>query len=63
MQKKKIDIIFRFWDKCIWKCRYKLSVVRREYLLSPVNWLTNSPKILHITKTDFFQLYYNQSDQ
>ena len=42
-KKKKIENIFRFWDNC-----YKLSILRREYMLSPVNWLKNSSKILNI---------------
>ena len=32
----------------------KLSLLRREYLSSAVNVLTNSYKALHLTKTDFF---------
>ena len=36
--------IFNFWDNSFWKCCYKLSLLRREYLLSAVNMLTNSPK-------------------
>ena len=54
--KKNWDNIFRFWDNCVWKCCYKLSLLRTEYLLSGVNRLTNSPMILHITKRDFFNL-------
>ena len=37
--------------------------IRREYLSSVVNVLTNSRKILHITKRDFFQLNFLHSDQ
>ena len=40
--KKKWENVFRFWDNCIWKCCYKLSLLRREYLLSAVNGLANS---------------------
>ena len=35
----------------------------REYFSSAVNVLTNSLKILHLTKRDFLQLSYLQSDQ
>ena len=41
----------------------KLSLLRREYLLSAVNVLINSLKILQRTKRDFFQLNYLHSDQ
>ena len=34
----------------------KLSPLKREYLSSTANVLTNSPKIFHITKTEFFQI-------
>ena len=37
--------------------------IRREYLSSVVNVLTNSRKILHITKRGFFQLNFLHSDQ
>ena len=43
MQKKNSDNIFGFWDNCLWKCCYKLSLLKTEYLLSAVNGLTNSP--------------------
>ena len=33
----------------------KLSELRRAYLSSAVNVLTNSPKIFHIPETNFFQ--------
>ena len=55
--------VFYFWDKCIWICCFKLPLLRREYLSSAVNVLTNSLKILHSTKLDFFQLNYVQIDQ
>ena len=41
----------------------KLSLLRREYLSSAVNVLTNTYKALHLTKTDFFRLNYLQNDQ
>ena len=55
-KKKKSENIFRFCDNCISKFSYKLSLLRRGYLLSVVNRLRKSPKILRITKRDFFKL-------
>ena len=40
----------------------KLSLLRREYLSSAVNVLTNTYKALHLTKTDFFRLNYLPND-
>ena len=40
----------------------KLSILRREYLSSAVNVLTNIYKALHLTKTGFFRLNYLQND-
>ena len=37
--------------------------VRRDYLLTAVKVLTNSPKISHITKRDIFQVSFPQSDE
>ena len=37
--------------------------IRREYLSSVVNVLTNSRKILHITKRGFYQHNFLHSDQ
>ena len=52
--KKKIgEKVFRFWDNWIWTCWNKLLLLRAQYLSSAVNALTNSPKILHITKRGF----------
>ena len=39
-----------------------LSLLRREYLSSAVNVLTNTYKALHLSKTDFFQVNYLQND-
>ena len=46
-----------FGGNSIWRCCSKLSALRREYLSSAVNALTNTntPKIYHITNGDFFQ--------
>ena len=37
-------------------------ILRREYLSSAVNVLTNTYKALHLTKTDFFRLNYLEND-
>ena len=34
---KILENVFRFWDSCIWKSCYNLSLLRREYLSSAVN--------------------------
>ena len=52
--KKKLENIFRFWDNCIWKCCYKLPLLRRWCLSSAVNGWRNRAKILHIIQRDFF---------
>ena len=54
---------FCFLKILIWIGCAKLSLLRREYLSSAVNELTNSSKILHITKRDFFQLIFLHTDQ
>ena len=61
--KKNGENIFRFWDKCIWKCCYKLPLIRREFFSSAVNGLTNSPKILHRSERGFFNLSWLHRDQ
>ena len=38
------------------KCCYKLSLIRREYLLCALNGLTNSPKIFHSTQKNFLNV-------
>ena len=58
MEKKKL-----FWDNCIWRYCNKLPLLGRQYLLSAVNGLTNSPQILGITQRDFFKLNCLQKDQ
>ena len=62
-KKKEIKNVFRFWDNCIWKCLYKLCLLRREYVFVAVSVLRNSPKILHITQRDFFNLNCLHRDQ
>ena len=61
--KKIAEKSFCFRDKCIWICCVKLPLLRREYLLSAINVLTNSFKIFHVTKRDSFQLNYLNSCQ
>ena len=56
-------INFCFWDNCIWIGFFKFYLLSRELLWLAFNVLTNSSKILHITKKDFFQLTYLHSDQ
>ena len=54
MKKKNLENIFPFWDNCIRKYCSKISLLRREYLLSAVDGLKNSNKILLITLKNFF---------
>ena len=60
---KKIRKSFLFGDVCVRIDCVKLSLLRREYLSSAVNVLTNSYKALRLTKTDFFRLNYLPNDQ
>ena len=39
----------------------QVCILRREYVDSAVNVLTNSPNILGLTKADFFQLNSSQA--
>ena len=55
--------IFHFRYNCIWKCCHKLPLLRKGHLLSGLNWLINSPKILYITQRDFFNLNCEHRDQ
>ena len=63
MQKKNEGNIFFLSDNIVWIGCVQLSPLRREYLSSAVNVLTNSLKISHMTKRDFFKLNYLRSDQ
>ena len=63
MQNKKIRKSFLFGENCVLIGCVKLSLLRREYLSSAVNVLTNSYKALRLTKTDFFRLNYLPNDQ
>ena len=60
---KKIRKSFLLGDNCVRIGCVRLSLLRREYLSSAVNVLTNSYKALHLTKTDFFRLNYLPNDQ
>ena len=53
---KNSEKVFSFRDNCIRIGCVELSLLRRVYMSSAVNVLTNSLKILHITKRDFFKL-------
>ena len=44
-----------FWDNGVRIGCVNLSLLRREYLSSAVNVLTNTYKALHLSKTDFFK--------
>ena len=63
MQKKKIRKSFLFRDNSVRIGGVKLFLLRREYLSSAVNVLTNSYKALRVSKTDFFRLNYLPDDQ
>ena len=52
--------MFCFKDNGVWSCYVKACILRREYVYSAVNVLTNSPNILDLTKTEFFQLNLSQ---
>ena len=51
-----------FWDNGVRIGCVNLSLLRRKYLSSAVNVLTNTDKALHLTKTDLFRLNYLQND-
>ena len=50
--------VFCFLDKCFWIACVKFSLLRKEYLSSAVNVLQGSPKVLHISKSNFFQINF-----
>ena len=56
--KKNSKNIFRFWDNCIWKCSYKVPLLRTEYLLFAANGLK---KVLRfcISFRDTFSTWIN----
>ena len=53
---KNPEKVFRFWDKSVWSCWRKFSILRNEYLSSAVSVLANSLKIFDQGKAMFFQL-------
>ena len=61
--RKNWEKVFCFWDNCIWIGIVKLSLSRTGYFSSGANALTSSTKILHVNKTDFFQLNFFGSNQ
>ena len=60
---KNSEEVFCFWDNSIWIGFFKLSLLRREYIWSAINVLTNRLRILHSTNTDFFESNFVQSNQ
>ena len=63
MQEKIEQKLLCFWDDCVGIGCVKYSLLRREYLSSAVNVLTNTYKAFRLTKTDFFRLNFLQNDQ
>ena len=61
--RKKCGKFFCFLDKFIWIGSVKLTVFRTEFLSSVMNVLTNSPKVLLISKRDFSKLKFLHSDE
>ena len=55
--------IVSFLDDCIWIGSGTFSLLPEKYLSSDVNVLPNGLKISDITKKDFLQLKFCQSDQ
>ena len=53
---KNPEKVFRFWDKSVWSCWGKFSILRQEYLSSRFNVLAKSLKIYDHSKAVFFQL-------
>ena len=54
---------FCFRDNSIWIGFFRFSLLSREYLWPAFSILTNSPKILHITKRDIFHVNCLHSHQ
>ena len=61
--RKKGEKVFSFWDNCMWMGYIKLFLWGREHLSTGPIVLTNSLKLLHITKRDFLQLNCLPLDQ
>ena len=62
MQEKNSEKAMCFGDNGVRIGYVNLSLLRREYLSSAVNVLTNTYKALLLTKTDFFRVNYLQND-
>ena len=60
---KNRETLFCFWKKCIWFGCFKLSLLRRGYLSSPVNVWRNSFKVFRVINRESFQLNYLPIDQ
>ena len=63
MQQKIQKTFFYFWDNWIWIGTVILTLLRTGYFSSVANVLTNSPKIWHANKSDFFEHKMFSSDQ
>ena len=55
--------VFCFWNNWTWIGCVKYSLLRRQFLSTALNVLTNSLKIYHITKRDFLQSNIPPIDQ
>ena len=60
---KNSEKLFCFSDEIIWIVCIELSLLRRVYLSSLVNYVTKSLKTLHLPNSDFFQLNFFLSNQ
>ena len=54
--------VLGFWDNSIWIVCCKISLLRQEYLSSSVNVLKSNPKILDLSKREFFELNLSQNE-
>ena len=57
---KNQEKVFCFKDNGVWTFCVNVYILRREYVYSAVNVLTNSPNILDLTKAHIFQLTLSQ---
>ena len=60
---KNAEKLFSFFDNFILIDSFKFSLLPGKYFPSGVNVLTNGLQISDITKKEFFQLKYSQSDK
>ena len=61
--KKKIEKNISIFEYLVWIVCIELYLLRRKYLSAAVYvWIKNF-KTLHVTKSDFFQLNFLDSDQ